>query len=131
MMRSFCFLPVSLSAANGKDRPAKFEPPPAQPMTMSGLVVRLLELLLGLEADHRLVHQHVVEHAAQRVLRVVARGRVLDRLADGDAEPAGRVRILLEDLLAGLRVGARAGDDLRAPGLHHDAAVRLLLVARP
>src|SRR5437867_2542074 len=35
MMRIFLFLPVSLSAAKGKDRPAKLEPPPAQPITMS------------------------------------------------------------------------------------------------
>src|SRR6266478_5921 len=36
--------------------------------------------------------------------------------------------MLLEHLLAGLRVRARARDHLRAPGLHHDAPVRLLLV---
>ena len=35
MMRVFVRLPVSLSAANGKESPAKLEPPPAQPMTMS------------------------------------------------------------------------------------------------
>ena len=35
MIRTFLFLPVSLSAANGNERPAKFEPPPAHPMTMS------------------------------------------------------------------------------------------------
>ena len=35
MIRVFLFLPVSLSAANGNDSPAKFEPPPTQPMTMS------------------------------------------------------------------------------------------------
>ena len=34
-MRSFFFLPESLSAAKGKLSPAKFEPPPAQAMTMS------------------------------------------------------------------------------------------------
>src|SRR5258705_7510444 len=36
--------------------------------------------------------------------------------------------IPLEDFLAGLRVGARARDHLRAPGLHHDPAIRLLLI---
>ena len=35
MIRSFFCLPVSLSAAKGKESPAKLEPPPAQPMTMS------------------------------------------------------------------------------------------------
>ena len=93
-----------------------------------GLVVGLLELLLGLQADDGLVHEHVIEHAAERVLGVVARGGVFHRLADGDAERARRVGILLEDLLARLRVRARARHDLRAPGLHHDPAIGLLLI---
>ena len=129
MIRTFLFLPVSLSAAKGNDRPAKLEPPPTQPMTMSGRIVRLLELLLGLEADDGLVQQHVVEHAAERVLRVVAGGGVLHGLADGDAERAGRVRIPLQDFLARLRVGAGARHDLSTPRLHHDPAIGLLLVA--
>src|SRR5437762_12601356 len=78
--------------------------------------------------DDGLVHEDVVEHAAERVLRVVARRRVLDRLADRDPEAAGRVRIRLEDFLARLRVGARARDDLRAVRLHQHAPVRLLLI---
>src|SRR5204862_422830 len=92
------------------------------------LRVRLLELLSHLEADDGLVHEDVVEHAAERVLRVVARRRVLDRLADRDPEAAGRVRIRLEDFLARLRVGARARDDLPAVRLHQHAPVRLLLI---
>ena len=36
--------------------------------------------------------------------------RVLDRLADGDAERAGALGIALEHAAAGVRVGARAGD---------------------
>src|SRR3990170_709304 len=93
-----------------------------------GLVVGLLELLAGLEPDHGLVHQDVVEHAPERVLGVVPRRRVLDRLADRDAEAAGRVRVALEDLLARLRVRARARDHLRAVRLHQHAAVGLLVV---
>src|SRR5262249_61447682 len=68
------------------------------------LVVRLLELLPGLEPDDGLMHEDVVEHAAERVFRVIARRRILDRLADRDAERARRVGILLEDLLARLGV---------------------------
>jgi hypothetical protein len=93
-----------------------------------GLGIRLLELLPGLEADHGLVHQHVVQHAAEGVLGVIPHRRVLDRLADRDAEAARRVRILLEDLLAGLGVRARARHDLGAEGLHQDAPIRLLLI---
>ena len=49
-------------------------------------------LLDGLLADDRLVQQHVVQDAAERVLRVVAGRRVLDRLADGHAQGPGAVR---------------------------------------
>jgi len=38
--------------------------------------------------DHRLVQQHVVGHAAQRILRARVRHGVLDRLADRDAQAA-------------------------------------------
>jgi hypothetical protein len=34
-MRSFFFLPPSLSAAKGKEKPAKFDPPPMQPTITS------------------------------------------------------------------------------------------------
>src|SRR5687767_8074301 len=46
----------------------------------------LLQLLLGLEADDRLVEQHVVENRAQRVVGVGVGGGVLHRVADGNAE---------------------------------------------
>ena len=47
-----------------------------------------------LQADHRLVHEHVVEHRSQRVLHRAAGGRRhLHRLADGDAQGPGRLRL--------------------------------------
>ena len=48
------------------------------------------QLLLRLQADHRLVQQHVVEHRAERVVGVVAAGGVAHGVGDGDAERAGR-----------------------------------------
>ncbi len=65
--------------------------------------VRLLHLLDRLDADHRLVQQHVVEHGAERVFRVGVLGRDLDRLGNGDAEAARRIRVLGEDGAAGRR----------------------------
>ena len=59
--------PASFSRRNGKTSPAKLDPPPVQPTIRSGRVAGRLELLDGLLADHGLVQQHVVEHAAQRV----------------------------------------------------------------
>ena len=55
----------------GKAMPPKLEPPPTQPITMSGFFTGQVELLDGLFADDRLVHEHVIEHAAQGVLGVV------------------------------------------------------------
>ena len=78
--------------------------------------------------DHRLVHEHVVEDASERVRRVLALRCVLDGLRDGDAEAPRRVGVSFEDRAAGLRVLRGARDDARAPGLHHRAPVRLLLV---
>ena len=87
-----------------------------------------LHLRDRLLADHGLVQQHVAEHAAERVRRVVAPGRVLDRLRDRDPEAAGRVGMLGEDRAAGVRLLRRAGDDRRAPRLDHRAPERLLVV---
>ena len=44
-----------------------------------------VHLLHRLQADEGLVQQHVVEHAAQRVLGVVELRGNFDRLTDGDA----------------------------------------------
>ena len=77
------------------------------------------------------MEQHEIEHGAERVLRPRVGDRVLDGLADRDAERTGVSRVLGEDLLAVLRVPRRAGHDRRAVRLHQDPAVRLLVVARP
>ena len=90
-----------------------------------------LHLLDRLLADHRLVQQDVIEHAAQRVFGVVALGGDLDRLGDGDAEAAGRIRILRQDGAAGVGLVARAGDAGRAVGLHQRPAIGLLIVRDP
>ena len=86
------------------------------------------ELLERLLADHGLVHQHVVEHAAQRVPGVGAAAGRLDRLADRDAQAARRVRVDGEHVRARLGGPGRAGVHGGAPGLHHRAPVRLLVV---
>ena len=52
------------------------------------------QLLLGLEADDRLVQQHVVEHRAERVVRVVPAGGVAHGVGDGQAERARRRRVV-------------------------------------
>src|SRR5690606_7747879 len=93
------------------------------------ILAGLLELDQRLLADDGLVHEHVVEHAAEAVLGLLVARRSLDRLGDGDAETAGAVGILGQDRPTGLRAIAGRGDDLGAPGVHHQLAIRLLLVA--
>ena len=61
------------------------------------------QLLLGLEADHGLVHEHVVEHGAERVGGLGIGGRALDRLGDREPQRAERVGIDLERGAAGVR----------------------------
>jgi hypothetical protein len=62
-----------------------------------------LHLLDGLLADDRLVHQHMVQHGAERVLgRNRRRDGRLDRLGNGDAERARARRVALQHLLADL-----------------------------
>ena len=55
--------------------------------------------------------------------------RVLNRLADGDAEAARAVGIVLQQLLAVIGVTARAGMNGRAPRVHQQPTIRLLVVA--
>ena len=43
----------------------------------------------------------------------------------------GESGVLGEDAAAGIGAVARAGEHFRAPGVHHHAAIRLLLVAHP
>ena len=52
------------------------------------------QLLLGLEADHRLVQQHVVEHRPERVVGVLTARRVAHRVADRVPERAGVVGVV-------------------------------------
>ncbi len=79
-------------------------------------------------ADDSLVQQDMVEHAAERVAgRRIAAGH-LDRLADRDAEAAGRVGVLGEHAPAGRRDVRRARMDRRPVRLHQHLAIRLLVV---
>ena len=101
--------------------PPRFEPPPHEPITMSGSrSPGESQLLFGLEPDDGLVQQDVVEHRAERVVGVLARDRIADRVGDGRAERPGAVRVV-----------DGGGDDRCSPGLHHDAPVGLLVVRGP
>ena len=52
-----------------------------------------------------------------------------DGFGDGDAQAAGRIGIFGQNVAAGLGFGARAGDTIAAPDLHHQLAEGLLVKA--
>ncbi len=87
-----------------------------------------LHLLDRLLPDHRLVQHHVVQHRAERVLRVLAADGILDGLRDRHAQRAGRIGFLLAESPPGRGVHARARHALGTPRLHQRPAIRLLLV---
>ena len=68
-----------------------------------GLIAGEGHLLHGLQAQHGLVKEHVVEHRAEGVLGVVALRGDFDGFRDGDAERSGMIGIAREDGSAGLR----------------------------
>ena len=75
---------TSASSTNGSASPPRFEPPPhGRDHDVGPRLAGQGQLLLGLEPDDRLVQQHVVEHRAERVVRVVAAGGVAHRVGDG------------------------------------------------
>ena len=125
--------PWILSATNGKARPAKLRPAAgAADDHVHLLLAGLGQLLLGLQADDRLVQQHVVEHAAQAVAGLA--GRVgdggLDGLADGDAQASRACRASWPGCRGRPWSRVRgAGDARGAPGLHHQLAEGLLVEA--
>ena len=93
------------------------------------VVLGQLHLLLRLQADDRLMQQHVVQHAAQRIADALLRDGRFHGLADGDAQAAGAVGILLQNRPAAMRFHRGAGDHVAAPDMHHHPPVRLLMVA--
>ncbi len=87
------------------------------------------QLLHAFLADDGLVQEHVVEHAAQRILGVFALYGQFHGLGDRDAEGAGAIRIVGEDGTADFRCVTGAGGHLCPKGFHHRAAIGLLIVA--
>ena len=87
------------------------------------------KLLDCLQANHRLMQQHMVEHRAQAIGGVFAAGGFFHCFGNRQAQRAGVVGVSLQRGAAGGGVQAGAGQHFGAPGLHHRAAERLLLVA--
>jgi hypothetical protein len=119
---------AELRAEEREHDPGEIRPATGAPDDHVRVIVGHFHLRHRLLPDHGLVQQHVIEHAAERVFRVVALGRDLDRFRDGDAEAAGMVGSLREHRAARLRLVGRRSDAARAVGFHERAPVRLLLV---
>ena len=88
-----------------RDAPLKFEPPPAHPITMSGVLAGHVHLLERLLADDRLVEEHVGQERAEAVLLLPVGGhRGLDAFGDSDPEGPWMVRVLGQELPSDSRV---------------------------
>ena len=98
-------LALELVADEGEGQSGEIAPAAHAADDHVGAVAGQLELLLGFQADDRLVQHDVVEHAAQGVLGVRVADGGLDGLADGDAQAARAVGIGGQHLPAGLGFG--------------------------
>ena len=126
-----CLAPSrKLRPRNGNVRPAKFDPPPAQPMTMSGdspampicsmaswpMTVWCRSTWLSTEPSAYFVSSRVAASSTASLMAMPSEPGLSGVPARTDAAVVGGQR--------------RAGHDLRAVGLHQDPPVRLLVVAR-
>ena len=58
-----------------------------------GIFTGHLHLFLAFLTDNCLVHQDMVENAAQRVMRILARGGIFDGFTDGQSQAAWAVGV--------------------------------------
>ena len=83
------------SGTNGNAIPPRLDPPPQGAITTSGSrSPASCQLLLGLQPDHGLVQQHVVEDGPERVVGVGAPDAVAHRVGDRAAQRAGVVGLV-------------------------------------
>jgi len=68
-----------------------------------GFFPRQFQLLLCFQADHGLMEEHMVKHAAQGIVRVGISGGIFHRFRDGDPEASLAMRVLGQNLLSTLR----------------------------
>ena len=95
------------SRMNGNAMPPKFEPPPAQPMTMSGYSPAM-SICLSASSPMTVWCRRTCGRNDPRLYFFVPSGRDgrFDAFGDRDAERTGMVGVLREDLGAGLGVRA-------------------------
>ena len=117
---------------NGKVRPGEVRAATGAADEDVRVVLGLVHLHLRLFADHGLVHQDVVEHRAERVLRVLARRGRFDGLGDRDAEAARSSPGCSARIARPALVSSDGLATTRPPNVSISAApVRLLVVRHP
>ena len=121
--------PLSFWGTKGNVSPAKLLPPPQQADHDIGKIFHLRHLPFDFQPDHRLVQHDVIEHAPQRVMRIVVPDGRFHRFADGDPQAAGRIRIGRQNRASGFGFMRGTGHHVTAPHVHHRAAIGLLMVA--
>lgn len=86
--------------------------------------------LLRLQADHRLVQEHLIEHRAKHIARARCGHGLFHGLRDRAAERAAGAGEFLKNFAPDLCRVTRAGDDIGAKGFDDRFAVGLLMEAR-
>ena len=89
----------------------------------------LVQCGLGLQADHGLVQNHLIEYAPEDIAVAGGRNCHFDRFGDGAAERASGSRMCRQDLPPHLRGLGWGGYHRCAVGAHHLTAEGLLLIA--
>lgn len=84
----------------------------------------------GLQADHRLVQEHLIEHRAKHIARAGGGHGLFHSLRDRAAERAAGAGEFLKNFAPDLCRVTRAGDDIGAKGFDDRFAVGLLMEAR-
>ena len=91
------FLPLFHFFADKRQRDARKIRPAARAAHHNiGIFARHFHLLDRFFADHRLVHQHMIQHRAERILCILASRRILHRFADRQPQRAGVVGVLCQ-----------------------------------
>jgi len=109
------------SRRNGNAIPPKFEPPPTQPITISGYSPDISICFRASSPITVWCMRTWFRTLPNEYFASPVRRGVLDGLAYGYSQGTRGVRALFEDVAARLREVRGAGVDRRTVGLHHDA----------
>ena len=111
--------------------PRKVAAPTGAPHNHIGIDADFLQLLLGFQSHNRLMQEHMIQNAPQRIARLLIGNSIFNGLANGYTQASRGIGIFSQYLFSCLSKVAGAGNTVGTPGHHHHPAVRLLFIAHP